>query len=141
MPKTASITTETTSPAVVNRRALWWPALAFAAAGAGVATAVAAAGHAVGASLKIAGESVPLLGFTQLAFVFSVVGVALAAACRRWAARPARTFVQTTLALLALSFLPDLLIADVDAATRVTLILTHLAVAAIVIPGIRSRLR
>ncbi|MFF2846386.1 DUF6069 family protein [Streptomyces sp. NPDC058001] len=124
-----------------GHRALWLPGLAFAAGGAVAATVVAAAADAAGVSLEIAGEPIPLLGFTQLAFVFSVVGVALAAAFRRWSGRPARAFVRTTVALVALSLLPDLLTPDVDAVTRVTLFATHIAVAAIVIPGLRSRLR
>lgn len=140
MPETASMTTET-APPVANGRALWWPGLAFAVAGALAATAFAAVGHAAGASLKAGGEAFPLLGFAQLAFVFSVVGVVLAAACRRWAAQPARVFLRATLVLLALSILPDLLMSGVGTATRVTLMGSHLAVAAIVIPGVRSRLR
>ncbi|WP_230993563.1 DUF6069 family protein [Streptomyces endocoffeicus] len=109
--------------------------LVLAAGGAVAATVVAAAADAAGVSLEIAGERIPLLGFTQLAFVFSVVGVALAAAFRRWSGRPARVFVRTAVALVAVSFLPGLLTPDAGAATRVTLIATHIAVAAILIPG------
>jgi len=102
---------------------------------------VAAAAHAARASLAVGGQSIPLLGFTQLAFGFSVVGVALAAAFRRWSARPALVFTRTAAVLTAVSFLPDLLTLGVDAATRAALIATHIAVAALVIPGLRSRLR
>ncbi|MEV7238567.1 DUF6069 family protein [Streptomyces sp. NPDC051020] len=129
------------APTTTSRRALWLPGLAFAAGGAVAATVVAAAVHAAGASLKITGDPIPLLGFTQLSFVFSVVGIALAAAFRRWSARPALVFTRTAAALLAMSLLPDLLIPEADTATRVTLIATHIAVAALVIPGLRSRLR
>ncbi|MBK3568160.1 DUF6069 family protein [Streptomyces sp. MBT62] len=128
-------------PIATGRRALWWPGLAFAAGGAVVATVTAAAANAIGVSLEVGGEGIPLLGFTQLAFVFSMVGVALAAAFRKWSHRPAATFVRTTVALTGVSLLPDLLVPGTDLATRVTLGLTHLAVAAIVIPGLRSRLR
>ncbi|QXE38689.1 hypothetical protein KQY30_35180 [Streptomyces sp. GMY02] len=127
-------------PTSASHRALWLPGLAFAAGGAVAATVVAAVADAVGVSLEIADERIPLLGFTQLAFVFSVVGVALAAAFRRWSGRPARMFVRTTVVLVAVSLVPDLLIPDVDAVTRVTLIVSHFAVAAVVIPGLRSRL-
>jgi hypothetical protein len=48
-------------------------------------------------------------------------------------------FVKTTLALTALSFVPDVL-ADAQTATKLTLILTHVVAAAIVIPAIASRL-
>ncbi|MGW7421702.1 DUF6069 family protein [Streptomyces sp. NPDC054813] len=130
-------------PARAGHRPLWLPGLAFAAGGAVAATVVAVVAvvaDAAGVSLEIAGERIPLLGFTQLAFVFSVVGIALAAAFRRWSGRAARTFVRTTAALAAVSLLPDLLVPDADAVTRVTLIISHIAVAAIVIPALRSRL-
>ncbi|MFE7975611.1 DUF6069 family protein [Streptomyces shenzhenensis] len=127
-------------PARAGQRALWLPGLAFAAGGAAAATVVAVVADAAGVSLEIAGERIPLLGFTQLAFVFSVLGVALAAVFRRWSGRPARMFVRMTAALVAVSLLPDLLLPDVDAVTRVTLIVSHIAVAVIVIPGLRSRL-
>lgn len=128
-------------PITTSRHALWLPGLALAAGGAVAATVVAAAADAAGVSLEIAGTRIPLLGFTQLAFVFSVLGVALAAAFRRWSGRPARVFVLTTVPLVAVSLLPDVLTPDVDVATRVTLMVTHLAVAAVVVPGLRSRLR
>ncbi|MFF2503520.1 DUF6069 family protein [Streptomyces sp. NPDC058067] len=140
MSGTASMDSPTIS-ATPKRRALWWPGVALAAAGAAAATLVAAVAHAAGASLEIGGDAIPLLSFAQLAFLFSILGVVLASACRRWAGQPARMSTRTTLVLVAVSFLPDLLIPDADAATRVSLVLTHISVAAIVIPGIRSRLR
>jgi hypothetical protein len=48
--------------------------------------------------------------------------------------------VRTTVALTALSFIPDLLVAGAAAETRVTLMVTHLVAAAIFIPAIASRL-
>jgi len=48
-------------------------------------------------------------------------------------------FVKTTLALTALSIVPDML-ADAQTATKLTLILTHVVAAAIVIPTLASRL-
>ena len=53
--------------------------------------------------------------------------------------RPRRTFVSTTLVLTALSFVPDVL-ADAQASTKLTLMLTHVVAAAIVIPALASRL-
>ncbi|MFE5114084.1 DUF6069 family protein [Streptomyces sp. NPDC056663] len=79
-----------------SRRVLWWPGLAFAAGGAVVATVIAAAADAIRVSLVVGGEGIPLFGFTQLAFVFSVVGVVLAAAFRKWSRRPAAMFVRTS---------------------------------------------
>ncbi|WP_405617160.1 DUF6069 family protein [Streptomyces sp. NBC_01511] len=137
-PATAESASTTTT---TSRRALWLPGFGFAAGGAVAATVVAAVADAAGVSLEIAGAPIPLLGFTQLAFVFSVVGIALAAAFRRRSAQPARAFVRTSVALVAVSLLPDLLTPDLDAATRVALMTAHIAVAAVVIPGLRSRLR
>lgn len=140
-----SSTTATTAVPVrtepETRDRLWLPGIGYAAAGAVTAFLVAAAAHAAGVSLEIAGEKIPLLGFANLAFVFSMVGVLMAAGMRRWTGAPRRTFVRTTVALTVLSFVPDLVTADIDAATRVTLMLTHVAAAAVVIPRLARRLR
>ncbi|GGM82146.1 DUF6069 family protein [Dactylosporangium sucinum] len=111
-----------------------------AAAAASAATmAVAAAGHAAGISLDMAGAPIPVSGFGVLTAVFSLVGVAIAALLSRFARRPRRTFVRTTVALTVLSLVPDV-IADAGAATKVLLMLTHLVAAAIVIPAVARRL-
>lgn len=123
-----------------TRASLWLPGVGYAALGAVAATAVAAVAQAAGVSLEVAGEQIPLLGFANLAFVFSLLGVAIAAGLRRWARHPQRTFVRTTQVLVVLSFVPDVVTADVDVATRVTLMLTHVAAAAVVIPSIARRL-
>jgi hypothetical protein len=47
--------------------------------------------------------------------------------------------VATTLVLTGLSFLPDVF-ADAAAATKVTLVLTHVVAATIVIPALAARL-
>ena len=47
--------------------------------------------------------------------------------------------VRTTLALTAISFVPDAL-ADASASTKVALVLSHIVAAAIVIPVLASRL-
>ena len=52
---------------------------------------------------------------------------------------PAATFVVTTVALTALSVVPDLT-ANATNATRFVLALTHLVAAAIVIPALASKL-
>lgn len=140
MPRTTSIA-PSERPTTTGRRALWLPGLAFAVVGAVAATLAAAAANAASISLDVGGEPIPLLGFTQLAFVFSVMGIALAAGFRRWSARPARPFVLTAVVLVLVSFLPDLLMPSIDVATRVTLIITHIIVASIVVPGLSSRLR
>ncbi|WP_293773266.1 DUF6069 family protein [Sporichthya sp.] len=57
----------------------------------------------------------------------------------RRAGAPRTTFVRATVALTALSLVPDVL-ADAAWDTRVLLMLTHLVAAAIVIPALSSRL-
>jgi len=111
-----------------------------AAAVAGVATAaVAALGDSVGVSLDVSGEPIPVLGFTVLTVVFSVVGLVLALLLARFTRRPRVAFVRTTIALTALSLVPDV-IADAAVETKALLMLTHVVAAAIVIPTIARRL-
>jgi hypothetical protein len=113
---------------------------AVAGAAAAVATVgVAGAADALGVPIEIGGESIPLLGFAQLTLFATVIGVVMASVMARRADRPRHTFVSTTLALTALSFVPDVL-ADAQTATKLTLILTHVVAAAIVIPALASRL-
>src|SRR5438309_6550048 len=89
---------------------------------AGVAAAVATVGvaataDAIGVPIKIAGESIPLLGFAQLTLAATVVGVVLASVMVRRAADARAAFIKTTLALTAVSFVPDVL-ADAQTATK-----------------------
>lgn len=88
---------------------------------------------------------IPPYGFAVLTLGFSLIGVGLAAIFARTARRPRSTFVRTTLALLALSIVPDFvaipaLSPDFDTATSFTLAATHLVAAAIVIPVLARRL-
>lgn len=89
--------------------------------------------------LEVDGEEIPVLGFAQMTLVGAAIGLLLAKALTRWTAKPQRTFVATTVVLTALSIVPDLTI-PATAATKLTLIATHLAAAAIVIPYLARRL-
>ena len=103
-------------------------------------TAAAATASAMGVSFADpTGSIIPLLGFTELTLVFSLIGVGLAAVLARRAKRPRSTFVRTTSTLVVLSFVPDL-VSGFDAASAVTLILIHLLAAAIVVPTLAKRL-
>lgn len=121
------------------------PSLVRAGAVAGIVaavatTVVAAVAHGAGVSLETApGEQIPVLGFGQLTLFFTAIGVVIAAALRRRAHNPQSTFVKVTVALTALSVVPDLML-SADVATKATLIATHLVAAAIVIPALSSRL-
>ena len=139
------MTTQTQSDVTVaapeHARALVVPGLAAAVAAAATTTLLAALAMAAGVDFEMpdGGESVPLLGFTQLTFIFSVIGLAFAAGVRRWSTRPARTFLHIAVTLTAISLVPPFLV-DANAATVVSLLIIHLAAAAVVIPVIVRRL-
>ncbi|QYJ05445.1 hypothetical protein KUV85_07120 [Nocardioides panacisoli] len=129
-----------TAPVTETRRPVWRAGLAVSAAAAAIITVLAAAASAAGVSFAgETGESIPLLGFTQLTFVFSLVGVGLAAVLARRARRPRSTFVRTTVALTVLSCVPDVMV-GFDALSAVTLMALHVVAAAIVIPVLAGRL-
>ncbi|MFI5912306.1 DUF6069 family protein [Dactylosporangium sp. NPDC051541] len=134
--RTATTSSTTARPGI--RAVLGHGALATVAASAAT-MAVAAAGHAAGISLDMAGAPIPVSGFGVLTAVFSLVGVVLAAALARFARRPRRAFVRTTVILTVLSLVPDV-IADAAPGTKALLMLTHLVAAAIVIPVVARRL-
>lgn len=134
----ARTTTATTvGPA---RPTVWKHGLGISVVASLVTTAAAAVASAAGVSFAGPdGTSIPLTGFTQMTFIFSMVGVALAAALARKACRPRRTFVRTTSVLTALSLVPDATF-GFDPASAVSLMTLHLIAAAIVIPVIAHRL-
>ncbi|MEV0128555.1 DUF6069 family protein [Dactylosporangium sp. NPDC050688] len=134
-----STTTATTPARTTGTAALIGTGLAATALASAAATAVAAAGTAAGISLDIDGAPIPILSFPQLTAIFSLIGLALAVVLAHKARRPRRTFVRTTVALTALSLVPDV-IAAATPDTKALLILTHLVAAAIVIPAIARRL-
>ena len=68
-----------------------------------------------------------------------VAGTALAAACRRWANRPRSAFVAlATVGLVASFALP--VASDASTATKVVLSISHLVVAAIIVPALAMAL-
>ncbi|MEV4823330.1 DUF6069 family protein [Micromonospora sp. NPDC049274] len=101
--------------------------------------AVAAVGRAAGVSLDVSGAPIPVTGFGVLTAVFASIGVLLAVLLSRFARRPRRAFVRTTVVLTVLSLVPDVL-ADAGTPTKALLMLTHLAAASIVIPAVARRL-
>ena len=120
-------------------RSLVVTGLAATAAAGVAASAVAALGHAGGISLVVSGAPISVAGFAVLTVIFSLVGLVLAAVLRRFARQPRVTFVRTTVALTALSLVPDVL-ADAALGTKELLMATHLVAAAIVIPAVARRL-
>ena len=69
--------------------------------------------------------------------VFTVVGILIARSIRRRGHDPRTTLLKVTVALTALSLMPDVIL-DAGVATKATLMLTHLVAAAIVIPALCS---
>ena len=112
--------------------------LAGLAASAATATTAAVA-SAFDVSLQVGGEAIPVIGFAQLTFVAAIIGTVMAVVMSHRARRPRHTFVVSTIALTALSIVPDVT-ADAQTATRLVLALTHCVAAAIVIPALASRL-
>lgn len=134
---TASTTVRKTSTASSS---LYKSAAIAAIAASAATSAVAAVAHRAGASLNVNGAPIPVSGFATMTLICTVLGFGIAVAMRRWAGNPRRTFVRTTIALTALSFVPDLLVSGAAAETRVTLMAAHLVAAAIFIPVIAVRL-
>jgi Family of unknown function (DUF6069) len=107
-----------------------------------VATTLAAAlVQSVGVDFEIpdGGETIPLSGFAVVTGFFSGVGIVMAAALRRWIARPAERFVQAAVALTAISLVPPLLSGS-DTATTAALVGLHLVAAAVMIPTLSRSL-
>lgn len=139
MTTTLSTTDVRTDVVAPQRRLLTGTALAAVVAGVATTT-IAAVGHAAGISLAgDDGKAIPLAGFFMVTVVVVAIGGLLAAALRRWTHRPRRTFVVTTVALTALSLVPDAVLAA-DAGLKLLLVTTHLVAAAIAIPTIARRL-
>jgi hypothetical protein len=129
----------TSEPRSASAKNLWRTGVTYGAAASVATLAVAAGARAADISLEVGGEAIPVAGFAQLSFVGAVIGTMLAVVFARRAAHARRTFVHTTLVLTVLSIVPDALV-DAQVVTKVTLALTHVIAAAIVIPALASRL-
>ncbi|WP_433553829.1 DUF6069 family protein [Micromonospora zamorensis] len=108
-----------------------------------VATTLAAAlAQAVGVDFEIpdGGDTIPLSGFAVVTGFFSVVGIVIAAAFRRWSAQPAKRFVWTAVSLTAISLVPPV-ISGANTATIAALLGLHLVPAAVMIPTLARSLR
>ncbi len=123
-----------------HRRTGLWRAGAVAGVAAAVATTlIVVVARAADVAVAVQGARIPLAGFAELTLVGAVIGVVLAKSFARWTSQPQRMFVRVTVALTALSLVPDA-IADSSTATKLVLMLTHVAAASIVIPRLAARL-
>jgi hypothetical protein len=69
-----------------------------------------------------------------------IPGTALALALRRWAPHPAHTYRVGAVVLTALSLVPPVVEPHTSTATSATLVVAHLAAAAIIVPVVARRL-
>jgi hypothetical protein len=137
---TATVSRVESTTGSAGPRSLWRTGALAGGVAAAATVAVAGAARGLGIPVETApGTAIPILGFAQLTLFFTAVGVVLARALARRADRPRSTFVATTVVLTALSFVPDVLLST-DAASKLTLVTTHLVAAAIVIPALAARL-
>jgi hypothetical protein len=103
-------------------------------------TAVAAIARGFGVPLEAAPqdapapEAIPLAGFATMTLMVTAVGVLIALALARWARRPERTWIVTTVVLTALSFAPSVTAGHATPGTKAVLVLAHIVAALIVIP-------
>jgi hypothetical protein len=103
---------------------------------------LAALAEAAGVPFEIpdGGEAIPLPGFGTMTGVFSVVGIAVAAALLRWSARASTRFVQVAVTLTALSLAAPLLSGG-STSTVVALVVLHVVAASVMIPSLSRVLR
>lgn len=102
-------------------------------------TVVAATARAIGVDLEIGGEEIPLSGVAVVTGFFSLVGVVIAVALRRWSSRPSERFVWTAVSLTAISLVPPF-VADAALSTAVILAALHVLAAAVMIPTLAQGL-
>jgi len=143
MSTTAQVPTRVTPSATTSnaeRLPVWKHGIAAAVVASVATTVLASVASAAGVSFADStGASIPITGFAQLTLAFSLLGVGIAAVMARTVRRPRSTFVRTTVALTALSFVPDLTF-GFDAGSATTLITLHTVAAAIVVPTLAARL-
>jgi hypothetical protein len=125
-----------------TRRPLWQVGLASAVVAAAAGVLVYLVARAAGVPMELTEvfedhfARMPVVNMAFAALLEGgVAGTVLAAACRRWARHPRFTFLAlTAVGLLASFALP--ITSDASTATKVVLSLSHIVVAAIVIPAL-----
>jgi hypothetical protein len=136
---TATTATTVRTPAGASTRQIRRTGVLAGLAASVATSTTAAVASALDVSLKVGGKAIPVLGFAQLTFVAAIIGTVMAVVMSHRARRPRHAFVTSTIALTALSIVPDVT-ADAHTATRLVLALTHVVAASIVIPVLASRL-
>ena len=127
--------TSRTSDATQDRKAgrvSWKRGLATGFVAAAVVTAVAAVFQAAGHALAVTDGAIPPMAFAQMVLLSTVAGIVIARHTGR------TTFYRVSVALTALSCVPDLALGD-GVLSRAGLVLTHVVAAAIIIPRVARR--
>jgi hypothetical protein len=137
-----TVTTEalTASPTTTETGSLRRSTVVTGLVAAAVTTAAAAVADAAGVSFEIEGEVIPLLGFAQMVVIGAVIGGLLLAGLNRWSGSARKRFIQSTVALTAVSCVPSVAMPD-DAGTQITLVALHVLAAAIVVPVLARHAR
>jgi uncharacterized protein DUF6069 len=134
--------TTTTTTTTTTRTATLWKTVALATLVAAVATEVVVAlANAIGPDVVLQGKAMPAGGCAIGVLMCMVPAVALLAALKRWAPRPARTWIRATVVLTALSVIPDLTVSGTPTGSRIALMTAHTVAAAIIVPAVARRLR
>ena len=127
------------------RRRMWAVGVAAGVVSSLVVIALVAIAEAVGVPMEVAEnstkqpEQIPLLGYGTVILSSTLVGLLLATAFGRWTRWPRLAFVTTALVLTAVSFaFPATTTATT--ATKVTLEITHIISAALIIAVIAAHL-
>ncbi|WAU83275.1 DUF6069 family protein [Streptomyces sp. Qhu-G9] len=127
-------------------RPVWQVGALTVAAGALVTEGFALIARGAGVPMEAAGPgdteaaAIPVGGFAGGVVFWSIVGIVLAVALARWAGRPARTFVVTTVALTVLSLAGPAVAPHTALSTQVVLAVSHVVAAAVIIPPLARRL-
>jgi hypothetical protein len=134
-----TFSTTAVAPVAATRRPVWRAGVVAGLVAAVVTMIVVAIARTADVPIAVDGEKIPILGFAQLTLVGAAIGIGIAKLLGRYASRPRRTFTAVTVALTALSLVPDLAV-DATVGSKLVLALTHIVAAAIIIPALASRL-
>ena len=139
-------TTSSLSARLLDTRPVWQVGVLATLAGAVVTETFALVVRGAGVTMQAASPGdteaaeIPVGGFFGGVLFWSVAGIVLAVCLARWAKRPARTFVVTTVALTALSMAGPALAPHTATSTQIVLAVSHLVAAAVIIPLVARRL-
>ncbi|MFE1251465.1 DUF6069 family protein [Streptomyces sp. NPDC058766] len=131
---------------LLTTRPVWLVGLLATLAGAVLTEAFALLMRAAGVPMEAASPGakeaaeIPVGGFFGGVVFWSVLGIVLATALARWAKRPARTFIVTTVALTFLSLAGPAVAPHTATSTQIVLAVSHVVAAAVIIPLLALRL-